>query len=825
MSELNPHADPDTERLDALLRRALVFNHISDAMIVTSPDGAIQDWNAGAERMFGWTRPEVLGRTPALLHVRDEAATLWPSIQAAVARDGRWSGSFAHTRKRGAGGTCSASALPLLDHAGNVWGTLLALAEADPGNAATPSTPATAMPARPDSRGPRLSDERFLLRTLIDAVPDPIFCKDREGRYLLHNEFHRAIFGITDEESIGRTVFDFPGIREHAARYHADDMSVIHTGKPIINREEPFEKPNGETGWFLTSKFPLRGEGGNIIGLVGIARDITEMKRATEQLKEAQLRLVYHVENSPLAVIEWGPDFRVTRWAGQAEKIFGWTAEEVVGLHFSEFPFVHPDDAEQVNAAATVLTDGSAQRSVSSNRNLAKDGRVVHCSWQNSVLHDPDGRSISILSLVQDISERVLAEEDRRRTEVERQALDRKLQEAQKLESLGVLAGGIAHDFNNLLTGVLGNASLAQMDLPAGSPVQPLLDQIETAATRAADLCRQMLAYSGKGRFVIQRLDLNALIKDTTRLLQVSISKHAVLKFDLAASLPAVLGDATQFRQVVMNLVINASEAIGEKSGFISISTGLVRADRACLAGTFSAPDLPEGDYVFLEIADNGGGMVPEVEARIFEPFFTTKFTGRGLGLAAVIGIVRGHKGALKVFSEQGWGTTFKILLPCAEGPAEESPAAAPVQPAWRGSGTALVVDDEETVRVTTARMLEALGFSVQLADNGRTGVEKFSAAPGEFSLVVLDLTMPHMDGEEAFREIIDVRPDARVLLMSGFNEQDAISRFTGKRLAGFLQKPFTLSDLREKLQQIFPAERPAPEPPPENPPSVNGGI
>ena len=217
--------------------------------------------------------------------------------------------------------------------------------------------------------------------------------------------------------------------------------------------------------------------------------------------------------------------------------------------------------------------------------------------------------------------------------------------------------------------------------------------------------------------------------------------------------------------------------------------------------------------------------MVPEVEARIFEPFFTTKFTGRGLGLAAVIGIVRGHKGALKVFSEQGWGTTFKILLPCAEGPAEESPAAAPVQPAWRGSGTALVVDDEETVRVTTARMLEALGFSVQLADNGRTGVEKFSAAPGEFSLVVLDLTMPHMDGEEAFREIIDVRPDARVLLMSGFNEQDAISRFTGKRLAGFLQKPFTLSDLRAKLQQIFPAERPAPEPPPENPPSVNGGI
>src|SRR5439155_19214301 len=189
--------------------------------------------------------------------------------------------------------------------------------------------------------------------------------------------------------------------------------------------------------------------------------------------------------------------------------------------------------------------------------------------------------------------------------------------------------------------------------------VQPYLEQIEVAAARAADLCKQMLAYSGKGRFVVNRIDLNALIEDTTRLLQVSISKRAVMKFHLAEGLPVVLGDATQLRQVIMNLVINASEAIGDKSGFISISSGMTRADRAYLAGSYFAPDLPEGDYVFLEVADNGGGMPPEVQAKIFDPFFTTKFTGRGLGLAAVLGIVRGHKGALKVFSEEGWGTTF----------------------------------------------------------------------------------------------------------------------------------------------------------------------
>ena len=800
MSEFHPHAHLDIERLDALLRRALVFNHIGDAIIVAGPDGAIADWNAAAEQLFGWSRAEALGQTPALFHRPEEAPALWPAVRAAVVRAGRWSGHHAFIRKDGTAGECSAVALPLIDSAGNVWGTLLALTQLGESSAAPePQAPAVRSDGHP------LASDRLLLRTLIDAVSDPIFFKDLEGRYVLHNAADRALYGHTDLNCIGRTVLDLPVTKEIAALYHANDMAVIRTGEPIVNREEPFVTQDGEKGCFLTSKFPVRDESGHTIGLVGIARDITEMKRATEQLKDAQLRLIYHIENSPLAVIEWEPDFRITRWGGQAESIFGWTAEEVVGRHFSEFPFVHPEDSAKVATVAERLIDGRDRRNVSNNRNLTKRGRTVHCAWQNSVLLDSAGRCVSMLSLVQDVTERVLAERSKGKEAADRQALERKLQEAQKLESLGVLAGGIAHDFNNLLSGVLGNASLARMDLPAESPVQPFLDQIEHAAKRAADLCRQMLAYSGKGRFVVQRLDLNALIEETTRLIQVSISKRAVLKFSLAEALPAVLGDATQLRQVVMNLVINASEAVGDKSGFISITTGLTRADRGYLAGTLSAPDLPDGDYIYLEIADNGGGMPPEIQARIFDPFFTTKFTGRGLGLAAVLGIIRGHKGALKVFSEHGWGTTFKILLPCAEGPAEVAAAVAPALDDWRGSGTALVVDDEETVRVTTARMLEALGFATRLADNGRAGVAEFRAAPDAFALVVLDLTMPHMDGEEAFHQITALRPGARVLLMSGFNEQEAIARFTGKGLAGFLQKPFNLAALREKLQQIFP--------------------
>jgi PAS domain S-box-containing protein len=652
-----------------------------------------------------------------------------------------------------------------------------------------------------------LRDERFLLRKLIDAVPDPIFCKDREGRYLLRNAADLRMFQTApDGAALGHKVFELPGLKANADLYDADDIAVVNEGKPIINREEPFELPNGDRGWFLTSKFPLQGEDGAVIGLVGIARDITDVKRATEELRAAQLRLIDHVENSPLAVIEWGSDFRVTRWAGQAENLFGWRPEEVVGKRFGEWPFVYPEDAQRVSDVVHRLIDGADYRNAVQNRNLTKLGRILYCIWQNSVLHDETGRIVSILSLVQDVTDRVLAEQQSKKAAVEKQILERKLQESQKLESLGVLAGGIAHDFNNLLTGVLGNASLARMDLPAESPVQPYLQQIEAAAARAADLCKQMLAYSGKGRFVVNRLDLNALIEDTTRLLQVSISKRAVMKFQLAPGLPVVLGDATQLRQVIMNLVINASEAISDKSGFIAVNTGLTRADRAYLSGAYFARDLPEGDYVSLEISDNGGGMSQEVLEKIFDPFFTTKFTGRGLGLAAVLGIVRGHNGALKVFSEEGWGTTFKILLPCAEGVAEEVAAVAPGMADWKGSGQVLVVDDEETVRVTTARMLEASGFSTKLADNGRTGVEEFTADPDGFTLVMLDLTMPHMDGDEAFHLIRELRPQARVLLMSGFNEQEAIARFTGKGLAGFIQKPFAYPALREKLQEIFPA-------------------
>ena len=469
------------------------------------------------------------------------------------------------------------------------------------------------------------------------------------------------------------------------------------------------------------------------------------------------------------------------------------SAAEILGRRIGE---ITPQDDPLNLAYHRAFIEGGYRLTDWETREADKDGNIKYFLNNETGIVE-DGLFKRAWGTQRDVTER-------KREEEERALIERRLQETQKLESLGVLAGGIAHDFNNLLTSVLGNASLARLELPPESPAQESLAQIETGAQRAAELCKQMLAYSGRGRFVVRRLDLSAVVRDSTEIIQLSISKKAVLKFALAKDLPAIAADATQLRQIVMNLVINASDAIAEKSGVIAVSTGVMHADRAYLTETHLAPGIAEGRYVFLEVSDNGAGMSAETKARIFDPFFTTKFAGRGLGLAAVLGIVRGHRGALKVYSEPGRGTTFKLLLPCAEGPAEELPAPADDGAAWRGSGLVLVIDDEETVRAVSARMLTMMGFEPLLAVNGREGADLFASRAGEIAAVMLDLTMPVLDGTATLTELRRLRADVPVLLMSGFTEHDAVDRFAGKGLAGFLQKPFKSDELRAALRAMF---------------------
>ncbi len=436
-------------------------------------------------------------------------------------------------------------------------------------------------------------------------------------------------------------------------------------------------------------------------------------------------------------------------------------------------------------------------------RIIHQDAREFQVIASAVPLRDAEGKARGAVITLQDITAQKLAAQDRL-------AVERRLQETQKLESLGVLAGGIAHDFNNLLTGILGNSSLARLDLPPGhAAVRASLDNLEQATLRAADLCKQMLAYAGRGRFVIQPLSMSQLVRDTVGLLEVSLARKASLQLQLEAGLPAFQGDGSQVRQILMNLVLNASEALAEKGGTITVSTGLVQATAEYLRKGYFHDQVAEGRYVFIEVSDNGCGMDAATQAKIFDPFFTTKFTGRGLGLAAVLGIVRGHKGAIHVCSEPGKGTAFRVLFQALEQSATPPAPVMSAVVAARNTGTILVVDDEETVRRVAQKILTGSGFDVVVAADGEEGIEKFRATPKRFSAVLLDLTMPRMDGEEVFRLVQEIRFGTPVLVMSGFNEQDTMSRFVGRGIAGFLPKPFNAEMLLMKLKAVLAQQRP----------------
>ncbi|MBT3219914.1 MAG: response regulator, partial [Proteobacteria bacterium] len=359
------------------------------------------------------------------------------------------------------------------------------------------------------------------------------------------------------------------------------------------------------------------------------------------------------------------------------------------------------------------------------------------------------------------------------------------------------------HDFNNMLTAILGHSELALRDLNRESPARPKVERIKQTVCHLAELTNQMLAYSGKGRFVVEPLDLSRVVEDMTHLLQLSISKKAFIKYNLERSISAIDADASQVRQVIMNLVVNASEAIGDKSGVISVSTGMMEVDREYLSEVYLDDDLEPGFFVFLEVSDTGCGMDFDTQARIFDPFFSTKFTGRGLGMAAVLGIVRGHHGAIKVYSEPGTGTAFKVLFPVSQQDVpRERPGDSPAMES--AGGVVLVVDDEETVRAVASMMLTAAGYTVLSATDGRAALELFRGKFKNIDAVLLDLTMPHLDGVATFREMRRIRADIPVVLTSGYNEQDATNRFAGRGLAGFVKKPYDMNDLLDAVAKAI---------------------
>jgi len=417
-------------------------------------------------------------------------------------------------------------------------------------------------------------------------------------------------------------------------------------------------------------------------------------------------------------------------------------------------------------------------------RNKAKDGTFYWVDATMVPILDTQGHPKQFIAIRTDITQKKEAEEALRQT--------------QKLESLGVLAGGIAHDFNNLLTGIMGNANLGAAGLPGESPTRRYFQRIESGAKRAADLTSQLLTYSGRGHSQLVELELNRVVQDITQLLEVSISKKSVIRFDLASCLSPISADPSQIQQLVMNLITNASEALDEgKGGLITVRTREEFLDESFLAMYGPLLPLAPGRYVVLEVSDTGCGMAPDTLSKIFDPFFTTKIKGRGLGLAAILGILRRLNGSLKVYSEPGEGTMFRVFLPTLT-EQEYADAHAEGVTEWRGHGTLLIVDDDQAVRTVSREMAQRIGFDVLEATDGQEGVDLFSRRKAEITAVFLNLTMPTLDGKDACSRILALAPDIPVILSSGY-PSDPGNEVKG--LAGFLPRPFTWGMFSEVMR------------------------
>jgi len=513
------------------------------------------------------------------------------------------------------------------------------------------------------------------------------------------------------------------------------------------------------------------------------ALDLAQTMNAS--LHEAMQRNLSHLASTPLAVIETDAAFLVSEWNAAAERIFGYTREAALGQ--DPRILIPPEGQAAVAARRDALLQSDSGTRVAM-ENLTRTGQRIQCDWYNAALRDEGGRFIGAIFLADDIT-------DRRRVEDA-------LRQSQKLESLGVLAGGIAHDFNNLLTAILGNTEVALDRIPDDPALRSAIQRIEATTQRGSDLARQLLAYAGKAHFAIRPLDLNTIIIEMGDLLSVSISKKVGVRMDLQPGLPPVDADSAQFQQVVMNLVINASEAIGDHPGIVTLRTRSVLYGRAELSATFPGQVLEPGPYVRMEVEDDGCGMDAETIGRIFDPFFTTKFTGRGLGLSAMLGIVHGHRAGIRVESTPGEGTNFILLFPSSESTVALPPPVSEPQPQM--SGTVLVVDDEGIIRDLARNALENAGFSVLEARDGLEAVERFEEKRDSIDLVLLDMTMPRMGGAEAFRRIRDLSPTVRVLLTSGYTQKESLESLADLPPDGFLQKPFRVRELTSRVRDLL---------------------
>jgi PAS domain S-box-containing protein len=741
---------------DAGERLELLLQATDEAVWDCNLDTRTIWWNEAYERIFGRRSPNEAGSDWWIerIHPEDRQHTVL-GLEAALAGDAtHWSGEYRFRREDG-------SYAPFRDRAFIARGP-----DGSPRRILTAKTDLT----QQRSIEAALQGASSILQSFYDSVPicmGVVEVLDGDFEIMHANPATCKILGLDPDRARGVRLSNC-GMpveirREWFARYKQSHAG----GHPV--RFEYFSPASGH--WFAaTVSEAAPGESGRP-RIVYTAEDITAYKKSLAEQREAEERFKRLYESNIVAIASGDEE-----WVMDANDVFlqmlGYTRQELAsnGLRWAD---ITPPEFRHLGPQTIAGVKSTGSYGPFEKDYQRKDGSRVSVLVGCIRLQDSPYRELNFLL---DLTER--------------KRLERRVTESQKFESIGVLAGGIAHDFNNLLVGVIGHASLAEDLLPPEHPARDLLAQVIRNGEQAAHLTRQMLAYSGKGRFLLEPLDLSELYEEISILVKPAIRRDTTLEMNLPRGLPAVEADRGQMRQVFTNLVLNAAESITAKGGCIRVSTG-VRHIAADPQGGEWDNDLHPGTYVYLEVTDNGCGMDLATTSRIFDPFYTTKFVGRGLGLAAVAGIVRGHKGAISVSSKPGEGSRFVVLLPAASAPAVRPPATQPVAEPHR-KGTVLVVDDEAVVRQMTRAALERQGYRVILAESGREAIDMFSRDPASFSLVILDLSMPGITGAQTLPELRRAHPRIPVIITSGYSEAQSLGMFSGQKVSGFLQKPFS---------------------------------
>jgi PAS domain S-box-containing protein len=766
-----------------------ITDSVLDAIILINDRGEISFWNPASEKIFGYKSSEVIGKNVHELLAPPKYQTAFRSAfkDFSVSGKGNAVGKITELEARRKGGEEFPIELSLsafqMDGRWHAAGIVRDISE-----------------RKQTEEDLRKSEEKY--RLLADNTKDVIWQVDMDLRFTYVNLAVEQVTGYTQDEWIGTRLAE-----------HCDEENFLKMAQVLSAEMSKGSESQGATieAVLLNKKkepVPVEisgkiiyGENGFPIGLQGTTREISDRKNFEKALLESEFRYRSLFEGSRDGIVFTDMEGSIKAFNAAYREMLGYTEEELFSTTYHDLTPTEWEAIENRIVIEQIIPRGYSD--VYEKEYICKDGRVIPVELATFIVKRA-GENVGMWATVRDISERKQLEQERLETQ-------EKLLRAQKLESLGIMAGGIAHDFNNLLMAVLGNLDVVLEDLPPDSETRRSVENAIKAAERSAELSTQMLTYTGSTLYHSKDLNLNELLDKNRDLLKLGISDHVTLNLELGDTLPHIKGDAEQIHRLVMNILVNASEAIGDQDGYVTIRTGVMDCDEVCLDRSLLDAKSEQGRFVFLEITDTGCGMDAETLRKLFDPFFTAKFLGRGLGMAEVMGIVKGHHGAIRVDSEIGKGTTIRVLFPLSEKVEErivkvndEVETKPPLPSSVHLRKTILLVDDEELVRGLVASRLEVLGYLTITASDGEEGVRVFRARSNEIDLVLLDFAMPRMNGIEAFGELIRIKPDVKVIISSGYTEDVVLDSFPGQRPAGVLHKPYKMEALKAELERLL---------------------